>query len=173
MYDNVSHFCTDNIELYPNAHPSTEGYQQMANVWFAALQNILPLLRLKVFLEGPYMGGGKMTTHLRDLGLLPQTSPYQDYHNKSQYLNSSNHEVVPYTIPTNITDWIQIEIMGNDGATVVEKKSCFLRDDGVVIDPDGVSENISLGIDPGDYYIVIKHRNHLAIMSKNLVSLKR
>ena len=171
MYDSVSHFCTDDIELYPNAHPSTEGYQQMANVWFAALQNILPLLRLKVLLEGPYLGGGMMTTDLRHLELLPQTSPYQDYHNKSQYLNGSNYVVVPYTIPTNITDLIQIEIRGNDGTTVIEKKSCFLRDDGVVLDPDGASENISLGIDPGNYYVVVKHRNHLAVMSKVTVSL--
>ena len=162
---NTTNFSSDKL------HPSVAGYTLMADTWYAALQNYLPLLQLNVFLEGPYAGGGMMTHDLRDLDLIPQTSPYQDYQNKSQYLNGSNYVVVPYTIPTDITDWIQVEIRGDDGSTVIEKKSCFLRNDGVVLDPDNLSENISLGITPGNYYIVVKHRNHLAIMSSDLVKL--
>ena len=45
-----------------------------------------------------------------------------------------------------------------------------------MLDPDGLSENISIGssvVNPNNtYYIVVKHRNHLAVMSSDLVELK-
>ena len=145
----------------------------MVDAWYSKLQTILPLLQVRVFLQGPYAGSGLMSTNINSN--LPSVSPYQDSNNNSAYLNGSNYVVVPYTIPSNITDWVQIEIRGSDKATVVESKSCFLRDDGQVIDPDGFSENISLGssvVNPiSTYYIVVKHRNHLAVMSADLVEL--
>ncbi len=158
---------------FADLHPIQLGYDKMAGKWFLALQNYLPLLQLKVFLQGPYTGGGLMSLGINSL--LPTTSPYQDINNNSAYLNGSNYVVVPYSIPSDITDWVQIEIRNSDGTTVVESKSCFLRDNGQVIDPDGLSENISLGssvVNPlSTYYIVVKHRNHLAVMSSDLVEL--
>ena len=154
---------------FNDVHPNTIGYTEMANAWFNKLTTILPILQLKVFLQGPYAGGGSMTTTIN--GIIPATSPYQDVNNNSQYLNGTDHVVVPYSIPTNITDWVQIEIRNNNTTTVVGSKSCFLRDDGQVIAPDGLTENISLGIIPDDYYIVIKHRNHLAVMSSDVVQI--
>ena len=140
-------------------------------VFYKPLESVS--INIKVFLQGPYAGSGLMSTSINSS--LPTTSPYQDINNNSAYLNGSNYVVVPYSIPSDITDWVQIEIRNSDGTTVVESKSCFLRDNGQVIDPDGLSENISLGssvVNPlSTYYIVVKHRNHLAVMSSDLVEL--
>ena len=57
---------------------------------------------------------------------------------------------------------------------MLNRKSCFLRSDGQILDPDGLSEDISLGpsiVSPKAYYIVVKHRNHLSIMSADAMEL--
>ena len=161
---------------FHDIHPNGHGYDSMAGRWYDGLRSYLPLLKLKVFLQGPYASAGTMTTNINSI--LPYNSPYQDLNNNSAFFNSSTNKVeLPsstYTIPTNITDWVQIEIRSNT-TNVVESKSCFLRNDGQVIDPDGLSENISLGsavVNPhNSYYIVVKHRNHLAVMSSEMVEL--
>ena len=130
-------------------------------------------LNIKVFLQGPYKtASGLMDTTLRKNGILPSISPYKDTVNNSKYLNGGNHVQVTYTIPTNITDWVQIQLRDTVSKKLIyESKSCFLRDDGQVIDPDGLTQSISLGISPGNYYVVVKHRNHLAVMSADKVQL--
>jgi GDSL-like Lipase/Acylhydrolase len=163
MYDTVSYpedfsFSTGHCD-YADLHPIESGYNKMAGKWFLALQSCLPFLRLKVFLQGPYLGNGVMTTSLRNSfndsanqDPLPKTSPYSD--SKSVF----------YSIPDSITDWIFLEIR-DTSMNIIKSKSCFLSDHGYVLDPDGLSKNISLGIPPGYYYIVLRHRNHLSIMS--------
>ncbi len=163
MYDTVSYpedfsFSTGHCD-YTDLHPVKSGYDKMAGKWFLALQSYLPFLRLRVFLQGPYLGNGLMTTSLRNsvidsavVNFLPRTSPYAD--SKSVF----------YSIPDSITDWIFLEIR-DTSMNIVKSKSCLLSDHGYVLDPDGLSNNISLGILPGYYYVVLRHRNHLSIMS--------
>ena len=111
---------------------------------------------VKVFLQGPYAGSGLMSTNLT----VPSTSPYPE------------DEITISSIPGDITDWVLLQLRSStNGGSTFFSKSCFLRNDGQLIDPSSLSKNISLGITPGDNYIVIKHRNHLAIMSHDLVSL--
>ena len=155
----------------PYVHPVYSGYQKMSGKWYYALTKILPVIQLKIFLQGPYAGSGLMGTLLRTNNLIPAISPYGDYNNPSPFLNGSNHIVVPYTIPNNITDWVQVEVRSINGTTIIKSKSCLLRNDGQVIDPYGLSKSISLGITSGSYYVVVRHRNHLAIMSSDLVQL--
>ncbi len=156
------YFYTQHQPGFPNdfrdIHPNTFGYSLMAQRWFNKLQSLLPVLQLKVLLQGPFsVSLNKMSTGLNSV--IPEISPY-----------TAAPDTVSYTIPLNITDWVLIEIRNNNNV-LVKSKSCFLRDDGLVIDPDGLSENIYLGIQPGSYYLVVKHRNHLAIMSSDLVEL--
>ena len=46
-----------------------------------------------------------------------------------------------------------------------------MKNDGTIVDMDGTNPVKFNGRPDGDYYIVIKHRNHLPIMSKNMESL--
>ena len=140
-------------------HPKDAGYQKIANTWYAALQSYLPVLRLRVFLQGPYSSSNTMTTSLNRSDL--HSSPY----------TSDDSKTVSYTVPDSITDWVLVQIRQSDKTTILKSKSCFLSNHGYVIDPNGLSTNISLGISPGNYYVVVKHRNHLAVMSSDLVEL--
>jgi hypothetical protein len=47
----------------------------------------------------------------------------------------------------------------------------FLLKDGTIVDSDGSSDLAFSVAAAGDYYIVVRHRNHLAIMSHDPVSL--
>jgi hypothetical protein len=129
-------------------------------VFYKSNERTNPLLNLKLFLQGPYNAvTDQMSTNINSI--LPTTSPYTE-----------DPVSVPYTIPGNITDWVLLQLRSTtDGSSTFLLKSCFLRNDGQLIDPDGLTENIALGVNPGSYYIVIKHRNHLAVMSNDLVEL--
>jgi hypothetical protein len=118
------------------------------------------LVEVKLFLEGPYdVTGDTMKTALRDNDFIPFTSPYSE----DPRLVSS--------IPLDITDWVLVQLRETDTGTAVASKSAFLRNDGRVVDDDGTSEQITMDVAPGNYYIVIEHRNHLAVMSANFVAL--
>ncbi len=126
---------------------------------------------LKVFLEGAYeVSQGLMRTTLNDENLLPTQQPY----NVSPY-NYMGTETLT-TFPAKMVDWVLVELRtGKDAASKVESKAGILMDNGEIKDTDGVSD---LVFDlPGNlnYYFVIRHRNHLDVMTavsmKNLPTL--
>jgi hypothetical protein len=87
-------------------------------------------------------------------------------------LTAQGESEVVASIPTNIVDWVLIELRtGTAASTTVARRAAFLRNDGIVVDLDGLSKVAFPEINGGDYYIVIKHRNHLAIMSRLPVRL--
>ena len=54
----------------------------------------------------------------------------------------------------------------------VAGRSFFIKRDGHIVDEDGITENLTLtGVGDGSYHIVIRHRNHLAIMSAGAQAL--
>jgi len=69
-----------------------------------------------------------------------------------------------------VVDWILIELRSNLTAQV-SRRAAFLKFDGSIVDLDGVSNVDFPGITPGSYYVVIRHRNHLAIMTANPITL--
>ena len=120
---------------------------------------------IKVFLEGPYTDN-EMSTDLSNNSLIPMTQPYN-----TQPWNYFGNENVS-AVAQNIVDWILIELRSGTGSsTVVARRAAFLRNDGIIVDLDGEAKISFEGVEGGQYYIVIYHRNHLAIMSKNPVLL--
>jgi hypothetical protein len=122
-------------------------------------------LNTKVFLEGPYQNGS-MNTLLNSNNFIPLSQPYNtapwNYYGTESVSN----------IPEDIVDWVLIEIRTSvEASSVLGRRAGFLRNDGVVVDLDGTSPVSTTDIPEGEYYLVIKHRNHLAIMSSVLVSL--
>ncbi len=120
---------------------------------------------IKIFLSGTF-NNGTMSTTLDDNGFLPLDQPYN-----VQPWNYEGTEKVT-AIPNGIVDWILIELRNDTSASsVVARRAAFLKNDGAVVDLDGSSPVLFNSIPPGSYYIVIKHRNHLAVMSANKVNL--
>ena len=117
------------------------------------------LVQVKIFLEGPYNStNDEMTTTLGSD--IPLTSPY-----------SEDPRTVT-SIPADVTDWILVQLRTTDTGSAIASKSAFLKKDGKIIADDG-TDHIEMDAQADDYYIVIKHRNHLAVMSANKVTLSR
>jgi len=109
---------------------------------------------VKVLLEGPYSADGdSMITNLYAAGEIPLESPYIDKRTVD-------------TVPPNVVDWVLVELRANADSDTVAQKSFFLRKDGYVVDEDGTTTELEIeNVGSGEYYIVVRHRNHLAVMS--------
>ena len=105
-----------------------------------------------------------MRDDLRVANYIPTTSPYTD----NLVCNSS---VFTVTGVNAIVDWIWIELRdATTNTTILYSKSALLQRDGDVVAIDGVSP-LSFTAASDNYYIAIKHRNHLGIMSASTIAL--
>ncbi|MEM9990359.1 MAG: GEVED domain-containing protein, partial [Bacteroidota bacterium] len=115
----------------------------------------------KVYLQGAY-NGTDMEATLRTNNVLPLNQPY----GTAGYTGTENVS----SIPTNIVDWVLVQLR-NPMTNIVAERAAFLRRDGVVVDLDGTSPVSFPNVMAGDYYIAIKHRNHLGIMTDMPINL--
>jgi hypothetical protein len=122
------------------------------------------LVNIKVFLEGPYNGSGTMTTTLNTQGLIPKYQPFKKA--PWNYLGTEARA----TFPANVVDWVLIELR-SDSTTIVSRRAGLLLSDGSVVDVDGSGPVKFKGISNGNYYVVVRHRNHLAIMTSSAIAL--
>lgn len=112
------------------------------------------LVAARAFLEGPYdTTTDLMRTVLQEGGHIPTTSPY-----------SEDPRTVA-AIPSGIVDWTLLQLRPTPAGAPTLSKSLFLREDGRLVDIDGSTLNIPLDVAGGAYYLVLKHRNHLGLMS--------
>ena len=120
-----------------------------------------------MFLEGPYNGSG-MTTTLNTNNLIPLNS--NTAYSTTTYGYTAS---IVGSIPNaTIVDWVLVELRtGTTSGTKVAARAGFLKSDGTIVDIDGTSPVLFTGLSAGNYYIVIRHRNHLAIMSSSAIAL--
>lgn len=65
-----------------------------------------------------------------------------------------------------IVDWIHVELRSKDDMTLpIATRSALLQRDGDVVDLDGESELKFQGVNVDSFYVVVKHRSHLGVMS--------
>ena len=65
---------------------------------------------------------------------------------------------------TEVSDWVLLELRdATTPATVITRRAAFIREDGRIVELDGVSELSFRNVVPGNYHLVIRHRNHLSI----------
>ncbi len=122
----------------------------------------------KVYLQGALLNPntgeeGLMRDDLRTSSHLPTTSPYADGAtcDASVFNTTGNNAIV---------DWIELELRDATNNTVVlEAKSALLQRDGDIVEVDGTTA-FGFSSWAKSYYIVLKHRNHLGIMTQSSVS---
>jgi hypothetical protein len=124
-------------------------------------------LSASVFLEGPFNGSTAMNTTLNTGNLIPKTQPYT---NVAPW-NYTGTETVA-SIPSGVVDWVFVELRdaataaAATSATIIAKRAGFLLSTGAIVDLDGVSPlNFGRPTIASNLYVVVRHRNHLAIMS--------
>ena len=124
----------------------------------------------KVYLQGAMLQhtDGFMRTDLKDNNLVPSmNSPYADGIGVSE-------QVFVATGQDRIVDWVWVELRdATDPTLIIDGKSALLQRDGDIVDASAsdTATPVYFYKAPGDYYVVIKHRNHLGIMSNNALSL--
>lgn len=138
--------------------------------------NMRTVLETRVLLEGPLNTTNfLMSENLRTSNLIPSEEPYGAL-GFQHYLNGGG-EVIGYpsilqTSGANaIVDWIFVELRDDVLLGPVATKSVLLQADGDVVDLDGVSKVTFDGVMPGNYYVVLRHRNHVSIMSSTPLAL--
>ena len=128
----------------------------------------------KVFLQGPLLNpatAGLMNDDLRSNGYLPTTSPYADAAIVAATVFNVGGTSGTGMPQDDIVDWVWLEIrQANDNTKVVRSQSALVQRDGDIVDLDGIS-SLQLNAAPTSYYVVVKHRNHLGIMSAAAIAL--
>ncbi len=122
----------------------------------------------KIFLQGAMLNTSDelMRDDLRQLNYLPLTSPYEDGLTVDATIFESEVDN-----KNDIVDWILIELRSaSDNTIVINQRSALLQRDGDIID-ESKSQEIEIMAPPGDYYVSIKHRNHLGVMTASTVNL--
>lgn len=132
------------------------------------------LLNAKVFLDGAYGSGPQMTDALRSAALIPQTEPYTALgfvHVAGGGGETVNPTVLNVTGSNAIVDWVFLELRSAAPAyTVVATRSALVQRDGDIVEVDGTSP-VSFSTVAGNYHVVVKHRNHLGVMSASAIAL--
>ncbi|MEP7164576.1 MAG: hypothetical protein ABI741_07775 [Ferruginibacter sp.] len=137
------------------------------------------LVSPKIFLQADYVGG-LMNDNLRTLDKIPPAEPYTAITNFTQSGSgggeTSTTAIVGSTAPAGnnaITDWVFVQLHDGTSGAVVSTRSALLQRDGDVVETDGVSPVNMAGNIGGNYYISIRHRNHLGVRSLNNMLLAK
>ena len=132
-------------------------------------------IQASVFLQGPRFNevdDGLMNDDLRSGNLIPKISPYDagDIISNSNVFNNGGISGTGLA-SENIVDWVWLEIRsGSDNTLVVDGTSALVLRNGEIVDLDGTSDVILRGL-TGTYYIAVKHRNHLGVITQATRSL--
>ncbi len=138
-------------------------------------------LELQVILEGAYTSGGPnlMHTILRDNTLVPLAHPYNPslpYFGNSSPLWYYTGSESTASVPAGVVDWVLVELRDAPTpgqalpATVLARKAAFLHNDGFIRDITGGMLSFDLTVQH-NLYVVVYHRNHLAVMSSGALPL--
>jgi len=114
------------------------------------------LVKVRAFLQAPYDAeGDSMRTPLARLGLLPLASPYAAAPRAAA------------AAPGGAVDWVLLQLRDPTTANIVGEESFLLDREGFLTEPDGRNRVLGFtGCSPGDYQLVLNHRNHVAVMSR-------
>ncbi len=120
---------------------------------------------MKALLQGAYdSSSGLMRDNLRTLADFPLTSPYGGGEvTTAGVLGSSGNAA--------IVDWVLVEVRDTTiPATVVASKAGLLQRDGDIVGVNGTS-TLTFTLVADNYYVAVKHRNHLGAMTAAPVAL--
>jgi hypothetical protein len=158
---------TNNGRSYSTAGQGALGTLPLTSYRRVVVKVVVPgaYLDLRLYLEGPYEGA-EMMAELNAEGLLPLSQPYN-----TPPWNYSGTETVVNIPNSNIVDWVLVELRDASnassagGSTMFSRQAAFLSKDGSIVGIDGYSllqfnEPFSQQL-----FVVIWHRNHLAIIS--------
>lgn len=151
------------------------------------------LVSPKVFLQGAFnTGTGVMSDGIRTVvvasggttdathGVIPTTEPYTGLSGYT-HVGSGGGETISSGVfgafnATNndaIVDWVFVSVHDGTTGTVLSTRSALLQRDGDIVDTDGTSSLNMAGNASGNYYVSVRHRNHIGVRSLNNLALAK
>lgn len=146
-----------------------------ANGAIQALDQFFTLkLDLKVMLQGAF-STSQMNTNLTANNLVPLQEPYKALGFKkinNTTLETTTTAVLSQTGQNAIVDWVFVELRDKSNPqTVIATRSALLKANGTVVDTDGNSAVSFFPFSPDSYYVAVRHRNHLGVMTNSPIPL--
>jgi len=121
-------------------------------------------VKAKVFLQGPF-STNVMLTSLNQDAWLPTFQPY----NSAPWNYNGTESFNPGQNPA-VVDWVLVELRNaSNPSQVFARRAALLKNNGLLLETNGIEGINFNNISPGSYYLAIFHRNHLAIMSASPV----
>lgn len=112
-----------------------------------------------------------MRDNLRALASFPTTSPYS-YWNPTISANTIMPAVLTTSGTDAIVDWVFVELRNAaDPGVIISGRSALLQRDGDIVNLDGTSPLDYRAVSGATYYVTVRHRNHLAVMSAGALAL--
>jgi len=106
------------------------------------------------------------TTHVNVVSKFNKLAPQDASHPEFQQVTDSAG-VFGVSGQNAIVDWAFVELRNkNNSANVMATRAALIQRDGDIVDVDGVSCLSFPGIALDSYYVAVRHRSHLGIMSK-------
>jgi hypothetical protein len=135
------------------------------------------LLQAKAWLQGALFSvtgvTGVMRDDLRVKGFLPATSPYTNFTALTPTSAISNTATVFGVTGNNaIVDWVFVELRSpSNMSLVVDSRPALIQRDGDIVELDGLMPVGFSQVSAGNYYVVVRHRNHLSVMTATALPL--
>ncbi len=179
QYTPAANFVGKDTIVYQICDPSLACDQDTV---FITVENEL-IVSARAFLEGPYDSSTTlMHDSLRKKSYLPRTEPYSTLPallGAYQFIhkNQGGGETVVDSIAvfadrgdSSIVDWVYMELLTEVDTMPIASRAALIRRDGNIVDVDGISAVKFANLPDGDYFLSIRHRNHLGIMTKDAVA---
>lgn len=133
----------------------------------------------RMFLQGALLDvpGPLMGDNLRSENKLPLTEPYSSQPAFTHVNGGGGEMATSAVIFTDnggnaVVDWVFVELRNPlDPAEVVATRSGLLQRDGDVVDVDGSSPLLFASTLAGNFYVAVRHRNHLGTMTADPIAL--
>lgn len=136
-------------------------------------------LEVRVLLQGALLDGGgtTMQDNLRANEFIPNVEPYTAI--GFNHVGGGGGETITESSQVfadqgndSAVDWVFVELRDpNDATSVVATRAGLVQRDGDVVDIDGVSPLFFSQSVAGNYFVAVRHRNHLGTMTKTAIPL--
>jgi hypothetical protein len=127
-------------------------------------------LSAKVFLQGPYnQSTGLMNDQIRAGKLIPLKEPYSEM-TGFEFVNGGGGETTTQAVfdvvgANAIVDWVFLQLRDKNTQAVSYTRAALVQRNGTVVDVDGISPVIFQNVPADSYYVTVRHRNHLGVMT--------
>jgi hypothetical protein len=131
-------------------------------------QQLSPIYaNIKLFLSGPYItGSDTMSCALKQRNYFPASPPESFSSSVTPFILKDYRDYTYTGTEQRIVDWVAIEIINSKDYSPVDTVVAVVRYDGQLLSTTGETMiPLKFGLEPGYYYYVIRHRNHIAVMS--------